>query len=152
MPDGVANRADFETLVNGYDGAIRYLDEHLGEVFAELGAQGVLDDTTVIISADHGEAFGELGQYMEHGAAVPAVHRVPLIVRWPGVTDAVAGESRDALASSLDFAPTILAAFGFKVPPGWAGRSLLPLLRGQPLPERTRLFLSHGLYTRQRSV
>lgn len=153
MPDRIAGRADFETLINGYDGAIRYLDDRLAEVFAVLEAQGVLDETAVIISADHGEAFGELTQYMEHGSATPATHHVPLIVRWPGLTDAAAGEACAALTSSLDFAPTVMAAFGLTVPAGWAGRSLLPELRGAGGGEvESPLVLSHGLYTRQRSV
>lgn len=153
MPDRVAGRADFETLMNGYDGAIRYLDDRLAEVLAVLEAQEVLDETAIIISADHGEAFGELEQYMEHGSATPATHQVPLIVRWPGLTDAAAGAACGVLASSLDFAPTVMAAFGLAVPAGWAGRSLLPWLRGAGGEEaEAPLVLSHGLYTRQRSV
>lgn len=153
MPDRIAGRADFEMLISGYDGAIRYLDTCLAEVFAELDAQGVLADTAIIISADHGEAFGELEQYMEHGAAIPAVHRVPLIVRWPGLTDGAAGESRDDLTSSLDFAPTLMDALGYRIPAGWEGRSLVALLKGDPsFRARRQLFLGHGLHTRQRSV
>jgi arylsulfatase A-like enzyme len=153
MPHRIARRGDFEHLANGYDGAIRYLDEHLGRVFDEIEAQGVLDETAVIISADHGEAFGELGQYMDHGSASPAVHRVPLIVRWPGVTDGADGSRRGELLYNLDLTPTVAEALGLEVPEGWCGRSFLPLLSGRRAAQpRGGLVLAHGLHTRQRAV
>jgi choline-sulfatase len=153
MPDRIGSRADFEHLINGYDGAIRYLDEHLAQVLEALEQQGVLDETAILISADHGEAFGELGQYMEHGAATPATSRVPLIVRWPGLTDAAAGSARDELLLNVDLAPTVAEALGLDIPAGWAGRSFLPLLGGGRLSEpREHLVFSHGLHTRQRAV
>lgn len=153
MPDQIADRADFEHLISGYDGAIRYLDEHLGAVLELLERRGVLGETAVIISADHGEAFGELGQYMEHGAATPAVNRVPLIVRWPGVTDRAAGSVHEELLLNIDLAPTVSDALGVGQPEGWAGESFLPLLQGRPLPRpREYIVVSHGLHTRQRAV
>ena len=153
MPDQIADRQDFELLISGYDGAIRYLDEHLAAVLETLEQQGVLDDTALLISADHGEAFGELGQYMEHGAATPATHRIPLIVRWPGITDEVAGSVREELLLNLDFSPTVSEALGLEIPPGWAGKSFLPLLRGQTQSApREQIVMSHGLHTRQRAL
>lgn len=153
MPDQIANRVDFEHLINGYDGAIRYLDDQLAQVFETLERQGMLTETAIVISADHGEAFGELGQYMEHGAASPAVNRVPLIIRWPGVTDDAAGRVCDELLLNLDLAPTVADALGLDIPSGWAGRSFLPLLKGDTLASpRDHLIFSHGLHTRQRAV
>lgn len=153
MPDAIVDRSDFEHLINGYDGAIRYLDERIGEVLELLDRKGVLAETAIIISADHGESFGELGQYMEHGSASPATNRVPLIVRWPGVTDEAAGSERDQLLLNIDLAPTLAAALNLTVPGGWRGRSILPLLRGgEPYRKREHVVFSHGLHTRQRAV
>ncbi len=153
MPDRIGNRSDFERLINGYDGAICYLDEHLGFVLEELERQGVLDETAIILSADHGEAFGELGQYMEHGVAIPATNRVPLIVKWPGLTEGAAGAVRNELLLNTDLAPTIIEALGLETRAGWAGRSFLPLLKGEELKRpRDHLVFSHGLHTRQRSI
>jgi arylsulfatase A-like enzyme len=153
MPDQINSRDDFIHLINGYDGGIRYADEHLGMVVDELDRQGVLDETAIIISADHAEAFGELGQYMDHGSASPAVNRVPLIIRWAGITDDQAGSACDDLVTNVDFAPTLADALGLEQPPGWTGQSLVPLLRGKPLPEpRSTLVWTHGLHTRQRAV
>jgi arylsulfatase A-like enzyme len=153
MPDRIAHRRDFEHLVSGYDGAICYLDEQLGAVLGVLERQGVFDETAILISADHGEAFGELGQYMEHGAAIPAVHRVPLIIRWPGLTDRAAGSVRRELLLNTDLAPTLCEALGLPVPQGWLGASFLPLLRGGHLKRlRREVVLTHGLHTRQRAL
>ena len=153
MPDAICNRADFEHMMNGYDGAIRYLDDQLAAVFDELKRQGVWEETAIIISADHGEAFGEMGQYMEHGSVSTSVHRLPLIVRWPGLTDAARGTSRDDLLLSTDLAPTIAEALGASPPPGWPGRSFVDALKSSSTPvRRDPLVWTHGLHTRQRAV
>ncbi len=71
-------------LRDAYDGAIAYLDAQLQILFADLEARGQLDNTVVIVTADHGEAFGEHG-FLNHGSSLylPEVH-VPLLVRLPG--------------------------------------------------------------------
>ncbi|GHO89685.1 sulfatase [Dictyobacter formicarum] len=153
MPDQIKHRGDFEHLINGYDGAIRFADENLGQIFTELERQGIFDETAIIISADHAEAFGELGQYMEHGSVSPAVNRVPLIIKWPGITEQVAGDQRSELLLNIDLAPTVSASLGLKVPTGWAGQSFLPLLEGRALAQpRSEMVMGHGLHTRQRAV
>ena len=58
MPDRITNVADFKKFVDGYDGAIRYMDDQIGQIFQTLADLGVLDETVVIMSADHGEAMG----------------------------------------------------------------------------------------------
>jgi choline-sulfatase len=152
MPDRIASRADFEHLINGYDGSILYLDDCLAPVFDELKRAGVWDQTAIILSADHGEAFGELGQYFEHGSVSRAVHRIPLIIRWPGVTDTVAGSARDDLLLHTDLPATVADLLGQPVPPGWTGQSFAAALRSQSLPRREALVWTHGLHTRQRAV
>lgn len=152
MPDGIATRANYELLMNGYDGAIRYLDDQLHAVFDAIKAAGVWDDTAILISADHAESFGELGQYIEHGSASTSVHHVPLIVRWPGLTDAAAGTAREDHLLSSDFAPTSAAALGLPIPGGWPGVNFVDALKNDGPPKQPPLVWSHGLHTRQRAV
>lgn len=152
MPDRIASRVDFEHLINGYDGAIRYLDDCLAPVFEALKQAGAWEHTAIIVSADHGEAFGELGQYMEHGSVSRSVHRVPLIVRWPGVTDAHAGSARDDLLLNTDLAPTLAEVLGLEVPEGWSGRSFASALKSNGARRSEPLVWTHGLHTRQRAV
>ncbi|MFQ5814548.1 MAG: sulfatase-like hydrolase/transferase, partial [Anaerolineae bacterium] len=61
MPGSVASRQDFEHMITGYDAAIAFTDHHLGVVLDELDRQGVLDDAVLIVTGDHGDAFGEHG-------------------------------------------------------------------------------------------
>src|SRR5690606_35549871 len=84
MPDRIENRDDFKKFVDAYDGAIRYMDEQLGALFAKLESLGVMEDTAIIISADHGEAMGEHGVYGDHVYGGEAGNNIPMIIRWPG--------------------------------------------------------------------
>jgi len=87
-----------------YDGAVTYVDEQIGILLDSLRVRGVLDNTVVVITSDHGEEFGEHGLVLHgHGLNVQSI-RVPLIIRGPGVA---AGRrvrepvSNAALASSV---------------------------------------------------
>jgi arylsulfatase A-like enzyme len=150
MPDGVSSRADFEHMVTGYDAAIAYVDYHLGLVLEELDRQGVLDDAAIIVTADHGDAFGEHGIYSDHVCADECIHNIPLIVRWPGRTPADAAS--DALLYNVDLAPTLCDLLGMDAPEDWDGASFTENLAGRPGLERDYLVWDHGLYTVQRAV
>ncbi|MHC4916849.1 MAG: sulfatase family protein [Planctomycetota bacterium] len=150
MPDGIASRADYEKMVTGYDAAIAYVDHHLGIVLEELDRQGVLEDAAVIISADHGDAFGEHGIYTDHVCADECIQRIPLIVRWPG--EASAGTSCDEMLYNLDLGPTVCDLLGVEPAPDWDGSSYRGCLTGMPGPGRDHLVWDCGLYTAQRAV
>ncbi|MBO2465430.1 sulfatase family protein [Actinomadura violacea] len=154
MPDAITGRADYEHLINGFDGAIAYWDHHFGRLMAVLEELGIAEETAVIVSADHGEAFGEHGMYAEHGLATEPVQRVPLVFYWPGLTDDLPDEARrnDALLYNIDLAPTLCDLLGLSVPPGWQGESFAAAVRGEPLESRPYLVLGHGAHTYQRAV
>ena len=120
-----------------YGAEVEYLDAELGRLLAGLAARGVLEDTLVVITADHGETFWEQGNFWNHGLWVgqPDVH-VPLLVRGPGVRRRARVGTP---VSGVDVAPTILEAVGLSPgaqdDPG-RGRSLLKALRGGALPDR----------------
>ena len=75
--------AEFQEEIDAYDGTVAYLDDQLGKLFDSLRRDGVLDNTIVVVTGDHGEEFGEHGLY-SHGNSLylPSVH-VPLVVVWP---------------------------------------------------------------------
>jgi arylsulfatase A-like enzyme len=89
-----------------YDGALAYLDHELGDLFAELERRGMLRNTIVIVTADHGEEFGEHGVF-DHGNSLyrPAVH-VPLLIIAPG--HAPAGRSVRSAVTLHDIAHTLV--------------------------------------------
>lgn len=149
-PDAIRSRADFETLINGFDGAILYWDEHFGELLRTLDELGIREETAIIVSADHGEAFGENGQYAEHGLANEPIQRVPLIVSWPGLTEAPHRDS--SLLYNIDLAPTLCDLLG--IPPGeaWQGTSFADAIRGSTIESREYLVLGQGAHSYQRAV
>ena len=111
-----------DPLVAKYDGGIAYLDDQIGLLNAHLRQLGVYDETMIIITADHGEAFGE-HILMGHGVSVydDQIH-VPLLIKWPrGIT-----RPADPLpVSGVDIKPTILEVAGLKPGERVSGRSLL---------------------------
>ena len=85
MPEAIRNRADFEH----FDQRVRRRDHVLGppfrDVLALLAELGIAEETAIIVSADHGESFGENGSYAEHGHANVAVHRLRWSSTGPGL-------------------------------------------------------------------
>jgi arylsulfatase len=115
-------------LVRGlYAGGVAYADHLIGNFLSFLGAQGILERSLVIITADHGEEFLEHGGTTHGKRLHEETLRVPLIVRLPsGATGAVVDEP----VCLLDILPTVLEAAGSD-PPHGEGESLLPLLEGK---------------------
>jgi len=111
MADGRIDAAAVRAL---YDGEVRYVDAELGRLFARLRSAGLLENTLVVVSADHGESLGEQHYYFEHGRNVSqATCAVPLIVRSPG-----GPRGRETRTLSLcDVAPLLLAQLGLATVP-----------------------------------
>lgn len=110
-----------------YHDEIERLDSRVGEVLAELEAQGVLEQTLILFLSDNGRPFPREKTTLYEGGI-----RVPLLARWPGKIGQ--GKSCGSLVSSLDIGPTLLAAARVTgVPERFQGRSLLPLFEK---PER----------------
>jgi lipoteichoic acid synthase len=106
-----------------------------------LSAMKIADNTLIVITGDHGEAFGEHGQ-MVHGFSVydEEVH-VPLIF----VNDKLfpRGMRIDRIGRQIDIAPTILGLLGYEEPPQWQGVNLF----ADNSPERAYLFSTSGNFS-----
>ncbi|MFQ6099212.1 MAG: sulfatase, partial [Armatimonadota bacterium] len=140
---------DINYPIAQYDAEICYADDRFGQMLETLDDLGVLDDTMIIFTSDHGEALGEHDVYFDHMDAYEQVAHVPLIVWWP---ERVKPRSIDALVQHIDFAPTILEAFGLSVPEGFQGRSLWPLLEGRTDEHYETVFTNQGLWSAQRAM
>lgn len=148
-PGELRDMEGLRQMIDGYDCGIRYMDEHIGRILDHLEREGVLEDTAIIVSADHGENMGELGIYGEHGTADHATCRIPMIIKWPGKEQpAEDGELR----YNLDLGPTLAALLGQQPFPGWDGSSYAGVLDGQSVPGRDFLVLSQCAHVCQRSV
>lgn len=119
-----------------YDGETAYVDHHVGRLLDILDARGLSTNTLVAITADHGEEFLDHGGF-EHGHTFydEQLH-VPLIVRLPQLPADRRGATVDTTARLIDVAPTLLAAAGIPVDPGFEGESLLGLLLGEEDEDR----------------
>ena len=148
-PWNAASMDDVKRIFDGYDVGIRYADDAVGTVMNKLDDLGVLDDTAVLISSDHGEAFGELGVYADHqGADEPTCH-IPSVLRWPGLEPRV----YSGLHYHLDIAATVVDLADLPVPRGWwSGESIKDALVGGTEAGREALMLSQGAWACQRGV
>jgi arylsulfatase A-like enzyme len=128
--------ADLNHLIALYDGEIRFTDHNIRRILMRLDEAGRLDNTLVIITSDHGEAFGEHGRLgHKHGLHTEETH-VPLLMRYPERIPA--GHVVRDPVSLVDLAPTVLEFADLPGLAGQWGRSLLPLATAatDALPER----------------
>jgi choline-sulfatase len=150
MPGSISSRENFELLLTGYDATIAHADHSISVVLGELDRQGVFDDAVIIISADHGEGFGEHGFYCGHRCANECTHRIPLIVRWPGVS--VGDESTHALLYNVDLAPTLCDLLDIPIPSDWDGVSFKDVVQGRADGGRDYLVWDYAQSAVQRAV
>ena len=143
---------EVRAVIDGYDCGVLYADQHAGHLFEKLEGLGVFDDTAVMISADHGETLGELNIYGDHQTADELTSRIPLILRWPGLTDDGDGRVDSAFHYQFDVAASILELLGARVPSSWDGESFAGALREGREEGRDSLVLSQAAWTCQRSV
>jgi len=118
----VLTREDFAYLEALYDGEIRYTDEVLGKLLASLESLGFLDNAIVVVTADHGEEFGEHGGVLHGGTLFEELLHVPLIIGGAGINRGIVDPS---LVSLVDIAPTLLSLTGLEIPDEMEGRSVL---------------------------
>ncbi len=118
---------DRRYLVDLYDAGLRSLDRALGELFRQLEDRGLLDNTIVVLTSDHGEEFLEHGKVL-HTQFYDECMRVPLLFRAPGRGSAC---SLPTLVGLVDLAPTILELCGITPIPDMQGRSLRALIDGE---------------------
>ncbi len=117
-----------------YEASIRAWDGELATLLAGLRTAGVLDNTVVVVTADHGEAFQEHGKLKHCINLYDELLRVPLVVAGPGVrVDRVAGQ-----VQGIDLLPTVVALLGLPPPPGLPGQNLLGAWQPRPAISETR--------------
>lgn len=114
MFSGRLNRGSYSDQImkeiNLYDGEIRYLDHHLGQLFDRFKKLQLYDDLVVVIVGDHGEQFMEHG-FSGHGLQLYNTEtHVPLMVKIPGM----ASREHNETVSTIDIFPTLLTLIGLK--------------------------------------
>jgi arylsulfatase A-like enzyme len=150
--DHIENMEALREVIAGYDAEIHYADRHVGRVLDALRERGLYDETLIVVTADHGEEFGEHGLYREHWSTHEGTQNVPLLVKPPASADVDPG-SREELVTNVDMAPTLADYAGLEPPASWQGRSIRPLLEAENDADwREFVVLDHGQYTAQRAI
>ena len=144
LPDTPEVRAD----VAAFKASARSLDHGVGMVLNQLDASGLMDDTLVIFTTDHGMPFpGAKATLYDRGLGVM------LVLRGPEPFNG--GRVIDALVSHIDIYPTVCEYLDIERPPFLQGVSLLGLLHGHTTSAREEVFAGstwHAAYEPQRAV
>ena len=122
---------DLDYIVAKYDENLLYADSFVGELIDLLSRNSLLEDTILLITADHGEAFHAHGHIGHSSSLYDDEIRVPLIMRFP-LKYSLGGKKIEAVVQSIDLMPTFLDLFGIPhTGQEMQGSSLLPVLFGQ---------------------
>jgi arylsulfatase A-like enzyme len=149
MTDQITSMADYKKWIDGYDTGIAYADMWCGRILNALADQGVLDETIIMMTSDHGENFGELNVIGDHATADHITSRVPMVLRVPGLPG---GRIDDALHYQTDIAATLVELMGGKVPQCWDGVSFANSFRQGRSEGRPYAVFSQNAWSCQRAV
>ena len=130
--------SDWQKMKAYYYGMVSLIDKQVGRLIDELNRQGVLEDTVVMFTADHGEMLGDYHLAFK-GTMYDCVTNVPFIVAHGGVGNA--GTACAGLANSIDIMPTALELAGLATPESVQGESLVPQLRDPVAPLRDEVLV-----------
>lgn len=137
-PPGFADEIDGDPLNEikrqGY-GMTTHVDTSIGRIVDHLQKQGLLDDTLLIFTADHGELLGDHGLLLKGPFFYQQLVNIPIIVRPPSswrqtANSGTTASANNDLVAHVDIVPTILDAMGLEVPDYLPGQSLVPVLAG----------------------
>jgi arylsulfatase A-like enzyme len=131
FPKAIVGDAEKEAEFRYYLRSLWRVDRLIGELYQELERLGLADDTLVVITGDHGEAFGEHGYYYHGWSNYEEEVRVPLVFICPRL--APLGKRSKVLGSHVDMWPTITDVCGLPADPRWQGKSLFA-----PVPDDER--------------
>ncbi len=137
LPEDVRDR-----LKALYQAEIAYTDSQIGVIVKKLKSQGIINNTLIVITADHGEEFGDHGGF-EHGHTLyDELLHVPLIFHLPDVIPFE--KSIKQTVRQIDIAPTILDILEIQENPDFAGDSLLPFINASDANRPDRSVFSEG--------
>ena len=127
---------------NLYAGEIAYVDHQIGRIIAHLKELNLYDSTLLIVTADHGESFGEHGEYTHGYFIYDTTIRVPLICRMPGSAQGIRVKEHVGLT---DIMPTILSCVGIDQPLKGRGTDLSPCFSGKTLQPSPRPYYCESM-------
>lgn len=128
IPGGEDNLKEY---MRNYYAAITGIDENFKRLLEELESQGVLENTIVVLTADHGELMGAHGLMAKHTWHEESIG-VPFILHWP---DRLVPGRSDIVMNTVDIMPTLLGMLGLQVPATVEGSNFAPVIFGGDAPQ-----------------
>ncbi len=151
MPPGISDK---DYIIAQYDGAIAYMDACIQSIFNALEANGILDETIVIINGDHGETLYDHECWFDHHGIYDNVLHVPLIIRYPGKIPA--GQRVSGFNQHKDLVPTIMDLLEISEKDiDWPskkrfdGQSLLPMIEGKVVSHDSEFYITECTWMRK---
>jgi N-acetylglucosamine-6-sulfatase len=135
-------------MVRSYWRTILSVDESVGRIYAALAEKDVLDNTVFVFTSDHGILNGEHGMVDKRTAHEPSI-RIPLVVRYPGLTRSTQPRVVNRMVLTTDFAPSLLDLAGVAPPPNIHGRSWRRLAEGEDDPSWRQSYVYMYNYEKQ---
>ena len=130
MTDEEGRKWRYQTYIKDYLACVKSVDDNLGRVLDYLDANGLTENTLVVLTSDQGFYLGDHGFFDKRFIYEESL-RMPFLVRYPKMVKA--GSENTELIANIDFAPTLLAAAGIRTEQPMHGRSFLPSLAGREL-------------------
>jgi arylsulfatase A-like enzyme len=127
-------RLDIPEVRVRYGQEVEYADEQIGLLLDAMESHGLLDNTLVVFTSDHGEGLGNHNHVGHIHQVYDTLIKVPLILALPGAVPA--GLRVSDPVALVDLFPTVTELLGLEGPSPASGRSLVPLLRGEPVATR----------------
>ncbi len=138
---------DVRKMTAAYYGMIAYADDQMRRMHDELEQRGLMENTWVIVSSDHGDYLGEKGMFMKTESLYECLLHVPLIIRPPQDAGWTGGQRVSGLVDMVDLFPTILGLAGAPVPEYAQGHDLISWAAGDTSsPLRDVVFAQVGEY------
>jgi arylsulfatase A-like enzyme len=136
---------DIDYIKGVYYGEINFVDVHIGRFVDALKRMGLYEQTTLVITADHGEEFWDHG-WFEHGHTLyEELTRVPMIVKLPSAVPP-AKQVIKSQVRHIDVIPTLFDLAGIEKPASFEGESLLPLIHARAKEDHRIAFCENTLY------
>ena len=138
---------DKDYIIAQYDGALAYMDACIAHLFQAVQSLGLTEDTLVVLTSDHGETHYDHECWFDHHGLYDVTLHVPLAFVYPGKVPA--GGRLGNWAHMQDLMPTVLELMEIEADLDFDGRSLAPLLRGEPRREEPEYYLTEATWMRK---
>lgn len=136
-----SDKAALEIRAPAFFGCNSFVDQEIGRVTAAIRREA--PDALILYTSDHGDFLLGHSLYAKGPAAYEEITHIPLLMSGPGLPP---GRIDPAPVSHIDLPPTIFDLMGLPIPPVFSGRSLLPRLAGQAVPDSEPVFIEFGRY------